>query len=1092
MAGTLGIPADCKDPPLLKVMYLFAGKHKHSDIGSFLRKAETNGTIRLQLLEFNIERSPDHALRDASWSDIHSQLSEGCWFLIVSPSHNTFSRARFQYLSQPGPRPLRNITWPKGFPWLSLLDRQVVEEANQSVSHCLEACQIAHSNRGHFVLGHPEDLGAVEGERPASIWQWPEFHDLVATSGACSFAVHQCAFGSTTTRPTRFATSFPVSDPRCHESLPRFDKFGRYLGPLPRKCGHQHATKLIGKTQRNWHTSASGAYPPRLCQLLAQLILHVGTSCGKGSKDKPRSSLSVEHPPKKLRVDARPLVQPVVPAKMPANPVATFDSVSNPIQGDGQLGPSELPVDQSPLRDVVEVDSQDGSEEPSNIDLVDSFDMESCLNRGTPMMAEWDNKEHEFIDGFGLCSPTRWYPQARGERRTCEMHELAMSTFTLLETFVVRHIGNLRMESFKLATGKLEFSPFPEQELQALRAEWFKLLPDPIDAEVLDDGQPFYLRALSQWLKIFKDPDVSWLVDERHSFATGVPLGVEEPLPRSPQVFPPKVRHRKLDDTEFNPLAVNYPSGQMSSKELEIKFREEEGLGRMYPSKLSVLKSEYGSDRVRVAAMAAIAKPDGSVRPLHDATHSVKVNHAIRYRDQIQCPGPSEIAAVVRESLATREAPFCLSADIKAAHRLVKVRRDDWGYMCCRADSSSDVIWVNKTGTFGLSSAPYWWAKLCALIGRFVGYMMQTTWFLHMIYVDDLHGVFVGERKFLNMWIWILAFEMVGTPFGYHKFRGGFASDFVGFHLRYDLAEVGISEKRGSWLVSWIKNVAEKRWVTSGRDFSEFLGRLGFVSQLLIWMKPHLAPLFAWSAVTGPGTVGCLPDSVILTLKYLLAELETESFTVSARAVIHFPCEAFRTDAKCTDTLVVLGGWEMGSRRWFSLKLSRQQVPFLFRDGAGSQWASTSAELLAILVALHCFDWLVPQNQRRSATIALAAGTDNQANQFLSIKRSSTRWPLMAVNMQLSAALSKARLSLRLKWRPREENQEADDLTNDIFTRFDLGLRVAVAFEDLDLRILEDLMNTRLSFEASRASARAAKAAVKMSSSSKRFDKSAW
>ena len=65
-------------------------------------------------------------------------------------------------------------------------------------------------------------------------------------------------------------------------------------------------------------------------------------------------------------------------------------------------------------------------------------------------------------------------------------------------------------------------------------------------------------------------------------------------------------------------------------------------------------------------------------------------------------------------------------------------------------------------------------------VGRFVGHLMGNAWFLHLVYVDDLHG----KEKFANLWIWILAFELVGTPFAYHKFRGGFSSEFVGYQLR--------------------------------------------------------------------------------------------------------------------------------------------------------------------------------------------------------------------------------------------------------------------------------------------------------------------
>lgn len=208
------------------------------------------------------------------------------------------------------------------------------------------------------------------------------------------------------------------------------------------------------------------------------------------------------------------------------------------------------------------------------------------------------------------------------------MLKLAEDTFQILAEAVQGEICDIRLEAFKLVTGKLEGSPFSETCLQEVRSKWFRLLDDPSDAAVVDEGQPFYLRALSQWLKRFGDPDAHWLADVEDSFATGVFVGVDKPLPRSPQIFPPKLKRKKLDDTEFMPIAENYVSAQVSSKELDDKFREEEKLGRMHPSKLGVLQQEYGST-LRVAAMAAILKPDGTVRPLHGATHSVMVNHSI-------------------------------------------------------------------------------------------------------------------------------------------------------------------------------------------------------------------------------------------------------------------------------------------------------------------------------------------------------------------------------------------------------------------------------------------------------------------------------
>jgi hypothetical protein len=243
-------------------MYLFAGRKRHSDVAAFLRQAVAKGHIRLLIKEFDIERSPNHDLTDISlWDEILETLKQGGWCIIVSPPCNTFSRARFQHRSFPGPKPLRTKAWPKGFPWLSNIHKQKVSEANFFVEKCLEACDCAASSEGFFILEHPEDLGTVQGEQPGSIWQWQEVLDLIPKWSASCFAIHQCKFGALTPKPTRLLTNMEVQDNRCFMSLPKFDKFGFYKGPLPRKCGHSHTHKLIGKTGSRWNTSPSAAYP---------------------------------------------------------------------------------------------------------------------------------------------------------------------------------------------------------------------------------------------------------------------------------------------------------------------------------------------------------------------------------------------------------------------------------------------------------------------------------------------------------------------------------------------------------------------------------------------------------------------------------------------------------------------------------------------------------------------------------------------------------------------------------------------------------------------------------------------------------------
>ena len=1078
-------------------MYLFAGKKRQADVGSCLNKMHSDGRIALRLIEFDIERSETHDLRSNDlWDQITARLRKGRWFLIVSPPCNTFSRARFQWRLHPGPRPLRSRTWPKGFPWLSGLNQAIVNEANEFVLKCLDACSVAVQHGGWFLLEHPEDLGKVHDEVPGTIWQWDEVHNLFAWCGGFTCAVHQCKFGAPTSKPTRLMTNFVLNDLRCHPGFPQFDSSFRYLGPLPKSCGHVHESKLVGKQNNQWKTGPSAAYPPDMCQFIAEAIFVAVASFGGGGETGDTAT--------------EPLNNSMATEPWPSNSWDLLPEAGNS-KGEGKdLGTTEggppcpnFSMVNQTQKPIVGLTSDEPVREPSvesirpltQADEVEAFDMVSCLNSGHPIRVEWDTFERDFIDGFGLCSPTRWPPAARGVRRSVAMKRLAFETFSLLADTVRQCIPDVRSAAFALVTGKFQASPFVGEPLESLRTQWAGLLRDPADALVIDSGQPFLLRGMAQWLTVFEDPDVGWLVDAEDCFATGVPLGVDAPLPRSPQVFPEKVKRRKLDDSDFNPVASNYPSAQLSTAELESKFREEELAGRMYPTRYSVLKEEFGEERIRIASMAAITKPDGSIRPLHDGTHSVQVNNRIVYRDQIQCPGPPEVASVVRESVETRKAPFCVSADIKSAHRLVKIRKMDWPYMACKADSNSSTVWVNKVGTFGISSAPYWWSKLFALVGRFVGHVMGAAWFLHLVYVDDLHGAFTGASKFLHLWVWVLAFELVGTPFAYHKFRGGFSSEFVGYQMRYDLNEVGISLRRGEWLSKWIRSAEEKRFVVVTRDFAEFLGRLVFVAQLLVWLKPHLSPLFAWSAATAASTVAKLPEIVILTLKYLVAEFSVESYMVSARRPRVFTGEQFRTDAKCTDDSVVLGGWEVSSGRWFQICLDESKAPYLFRPGKGSQWASTSAELLATLAALVAFGWTDAATSRKSLELCLAAGTDNRSNECLSVKRSTTKFPLMLINMQLSSVLSRARVAVRLKWRPREENTIADDITNSIFDQVDLSKRIAMSYNDLPVQIIHALFEAKSDFDQARESQRAVARSQALRAAGqkrKRVDKTPW
>ena len=363
------------------------------------------------------------------------------------------------------------------------------------------------------------------------------------------------------------------------------------------------------------------------------------------------------------------------------------------------------------------------------------FDAKTSACFGQPMVCAYRGWNKEFTDGFGLCSPGRWHHKARGRLHDVGAKTLASKIKTLVHAFLQEQLGDVRQAMFKLALGRFESSPWSSGGLERLRRDVAALLAQPDDALVRAQGQPFFLSMLAQGLREFKDPDWEILVQAEDSFSTGVPVGYKHVLSRTPQVFRKRLKFRKLDQTPFEAVMANYSSAELSSDQLAEKFRKDEVAGW---TTLGAARQEYGHDRVLVAAMGAIQKPDGSVRPLHDGTHGVNLNNSIRIEDRPEVPGPAEVLELVRMAKESGESVFCICADISHAHRRVLIRASDWGLLGCRAKTGDATLWLNKVGTFGVSSAAYWWTRLFGCVGRLVWHVLSDDplnprWSLSMI-----------------------------------------------------------------------------------------------------------------------------------------------------------------------------------------------------------------------------------------------------------------------------------------------------------------------------------------------------------------------
>ena len=170
----------------------------------------------------------------------------------------------------------------------------------------------------------------------------------------------------------------------------------------------------------------------------------------------------------------------------------------------------------------------------------------------------------------------------------------------------------------------------------------------------------------------------------------------------------------------------------------------------------------------------------------------------------------------------------------------------------------------------------------------------------------------------------------------------------------------------------------------------------------------------------------------------------------------------FRVDAKAEGATVVIGGWEThggtvpSESRWFSVRLTRKNAPWVFVKGEPFK-VIASLELLAITVAIMLFE---PEAKWKgmAGRLSLTAFTDNQANSYVLDKYMSTAFPLSVVLIELALHLQRSQVDLDLQWIPRDQNVEADALTNEEFGDFNADLRLPVEIEELKFLVLHQLI----------------------------------
>ena len=188
---------------------------------------------------------------------------------------------------------------------------------------------------------------------------------------------------------------------------------------------------------------------------------------------------------------------------------------------------------------------------------------------------------------------------------------------------------------------------------------------------------------------------------------------------------------------------------------------------------------------------------------------------------------------------------FSLIGDFGKAHRRFKYIRAEQGFLACRVNEEENAIYVNRVGTFGIASTPYWWGRLSAALMRLGHVLLGPAPIEALLYADDLETMGVGKEGRRCQVLLFVLLAAFGSPFKWKKQRGGLVTEWIGLTTDYGSYSLGLSERRAGWLVDWIGRVCQRKLVWPG-EFASCLGRLGFAATALPWEKPFLGPLYTW------------------------------------------------------------------------------------------------------------------------------------------------------------------------------------------------------------------------------------------------------
>ena len=313
----------------------------------------------------------------------------------------------------------------------------------------------------------------------------------------------------------------------------------------------------------------------------------------------------------------------------------------------------------------------------------------------------------------------------------------------------------------------------------------------------------------------------------------------------------------------------------------------------------------------------------------------------------------------------------------------------------------------------------------------------------------------------------------LGLDVKWAKIRGGFQYQWIGYWINLEAYRVGISQKRQACAVQWLTEILEGK--PTEADFDSGLGRLSFVCGAVAYDRPYLAPLYSHAAAVRKRTglkvkTSSLPPYVRFVLEHLRSRLaqSKEIHCSLGQVATTSALERFRTDAKAEGDLVTVGGYQTNDgwgrsiahsdAKWFYVHLTRKNAPWAFCKGEPFRTIASLELLGSLLGIMLLLDGDEDPELRCTARISVGGITDNAGNRFAVARLLTTNCPLAAFVSELAVQLEQRGILFEMTWVPREQNAEADAITNGQTEWLNPQNQLATNLEKLPFAVLQPLL----------------------------------